>query len=310
MYPLYVISGISGSGKTTLGKKVADRMLDENIRLIDQDSFYNVDKLKITLSDGSIVSNRDCIEALNSDFCNIIRDELNNSPILLTGFALPRYILPIQPLVHIHLITASNPDDLATRCCESRLSCKAVNEKRDALMVREVVVPFYHKIVRESDITHLLPVFDKVSKNVNVVGNRLPIESLVEDIIKIIHEAKSPRQTHHIMDVMEPYYSLIKSGIKLVEGRKISDKWNNIRYDDIITITCDNTSSFNVKVTGITLYLPSIGDPLNEYLNCETVARTLPGILSIEDGRNIYLQWSTEDEIKEMGMMGIQLQTL
>ena len=58
------------------------------------------------------------------------------------------------------------------------------------------------------------------------------------------------------------------------------------------------------------MYLPCIGDPLEEYLKTETLARALPGVNSIEEGKKIYLQWSTQDEINKLGMMGIQLKVI
>jgi ASC-1-like (ASCH) protein/ABC-type dipeptide/oligopeptide/nickel transport system ATPase subunit len=304
MYPLYVISGISGSGKTTLGREISKMLSSDNIHFIDQDLFYLTNKPKITLSDGSVTSNWDCYDSLNPEFFSVINETLKLSPVLISGFALSRQILPCRPTIHIHLITASNPEDLMTRCCSSRKHAKSINISRDALMVKEFVIPFYHKTVRESDITHLLPVFDEI-------GNRLPLDFLVKTISNIILESKiTSRELYHKMNVSEPYHSLIKSGIKPVEGRKISSTWKYIRTGDIITMTCHDKQSFDVVVTGITRYLPSIGDPLTEYLTTETLERTLPGVSSIEEGRKIYLQWSTESEIQKCGMMGIQLKVL
>ena len=289
MHPLYVISGISGCGKAALGHKVVNRMSNEYIHLVS--------KPNINLSPEYI----EC-PGLNERFCHDIRDKLNKSPVLLSGFAFPREILPVQPLVHIHLVTALDYNNLIKRYCDSH---KSINEQRTTLMLQKVLLPFYHEMIRESDITHILSVFDES-------GHKISIELLTDTIIKIIMESKLPRQKHHNMHIVEPYYTLIKSGIKSVEGRKISEKWKNIRKDDIVTITSDddNKPPFDVKVTGVTLYLPSLKDPLTEYLNVETLTRTLPGISSIDEGRNIYLQWSTEKEIKEMGMMGVQIQVL
>lgn len=114
--------------------------------------------------------------------------------------------------------------------------------------------------------------------------------------------------SHHYMHVAEPYHSLIKSGRKPVEGRKMSPKWLQIKVGDIITMTCENKESFNVLVTGITKYFSD--DSLKDYLIGETLERCLPGITSIEEGKNIYLQWSTKEEIDKYGMMGIQVKLL
>lgn len=300
MYSLYVISGISASGKSTLGQHLVKSNFIDNIKYIDEDEFYLKNKPSITLSNNETVSNWDCLEAIDPCFTTVIEDALKLSPVLLTGFALPATLLPVQATVHIHLVTADNPIDLATRCRLARTASKPFNNsERDALMVREVIIPFYHKMLRESDISHLVTVFDK--------NERFPIEMLASVAKSIIRTSEIVRERHHFMEVEEPYHSLIAKEIKPVEGRKMSSKWMKIRRNDIITMVCDNRPSFNVQVTGVTMYLPSIGDPLNEYLVTETLSRTLPGTSTLEEGRKIYLQWSTEEEIMKMGMMGIQV---
>jgi ASC-1-like (ASCH) protein len=225
-------------------------------------------------------------------------------------------MLPVIPTVHIHLITAKNPQDLEERCCEARKQAKTlINEERDKLMVKEVVIPFYHEMVRNSDITHLVPVFDDCScgnSQTNVVnpkGERIHIEELVETMMDIIYSVKLPRLTYHSMEVSQPYYDLIQKGIKPVEGRKISNTWKKVKRGDSITMMWGE-KSFDVIVSKVNMYLPSIGDPLTAYLENETLERTLPGVSSIEEGRKIYLQWSSEDEIKEMGMMGIEVRVV
>lgn len=109
------------------------------------------------------------------------------------------------------------------------------------------------------------------------------------------------------MDVSEPWFSHIRSGAKTVEGRKKSPTWENIRVGDVIVIKC-NTESFNVVVTNIVEYHGE--DPLTAYLLGEGISNCLPGIVSLSDARAVYLQWSTEAEIKAMGMLGIHIQRI
>lgn len=76
-------------------------------------------------------------------------------------------------------------------------------------------------------------------------------------------------------------------------------------------MTSPRKESFETEVTGITMYLPSIApDSLTGYVQCETLARTLLGVPSIEEGKRVYLQWSTEEEVHSIGMMGIQVRVL
>lgn len=303
-HPLYAISGISGSGKTTLGNALAEYLGLKKVIFVDQDHFYLKEKPLIQLSDGSRVKNWDCLEALSSTMKMTIHHLLLKCPVVIVGFALCRKILPVIPDIHIHLITADNPQDLEERCKQARLRAKSqIKAQRDALMVKEVVIPFYHKMVRESDISHLVRVFDES-------GQRIALYTLLESVKCIIEELKEPRKTHHIMNVSQPYHGLIKDRVKPVEGRKISQTWKKIRCGDTITMTCKCESSFDVKVTGINMYLPSIGNPLKEYLLGETLERTLPGVTEIEEGKSVYLQWSSKEEINKFGMMGITIEVI
>ena len=141
------------------------------------------------------------------------------------------------------------------------------------------------------------------------MGRIYVVTGLPSKLMGSIGETVSDK-CYHTMDVAEPYHSLIKSGVKPVEGRKISPKWEIIQIGDVIIMTCPDRDQFNVEVTKINFYLPSTGDPLTAYLNGETLERALPGVTSMEEGRRIYLQWSTDEEIKKMGMMGIQVRVI
>ncbi len=97
----------------------------------------------------------------------------------------------------------------------------------------------------------------------------------------------------------EPWFSLIRKGIKPVEGRKNSPKYQGIRVGDVLKFTCNNDHFF-VQVTEIRSYAS-----LEEYLLDVTVEKALPGVGSLKDAINTYLQWSTPDEIKKHGFLGI-----
>lgn len=111
------------------------------------------------------------------------------------------------------------------------------------------------------------------------------------------------------MHVTEPWFSHIKEGRKPVEGRKMFGTWSKLKVGDIIHMKNGN-DRFDVKVTGLTVYPPSLEDPLTSYLESEALERALPGVNSLEEGRRIYLQWSTEEEIHQKGMMGIQVEVI
>jgi ASC-1-like (ASCH) protein/cytidylate kinase len=297
MYPLYVISGLSGSGKTTLGEALAKKL---RFHFVDQDFFYLKEKPLVTLSDDSKVKNWDCLEALDSNFKHTIEVLLQREPVLLAGFALSREMLPVIPAVHIHLVTADNPTDLEERCRKARIQAKPhIKADRDVMVVREITIPFYHRMVRESDITHLVSVFDPE-------GKRIPLDWLTRMTKKIIRDSPLLRDNIPVMDVNEPYFTQIQQGKKTVEGRKITETWRHIRRGDLVTLR-NGTHYVIFTVELVNYYLPSCGDPLGEYLLHETLDRTLPGVPTIEEGRAVYLQWWTREEIQKHGMMGIRL---
>ncbi|MDP1880244.1 MAG: ASCH domain-containing protein [Parachlamydiaceae bacterium] len=97
----------------------------------------------------------------------------------------------------------------------------------------------------------------------------------------------------------EPWFSLIRNGKKPVEGRKNTHSYRRLKVGDKINFL-NGTESFIAVVQEIRHY-PS----LDEYFQDVTLEKALPGVTSIEEGKNIYFQWSSEAKIKEFGFLGI-----
>ncbi len=97
----------------------------------------------------------------------------------------------------------------------------------------------------------------------------------------------------------DPWFSLIRQEIKPVEGRKATHTYKKIKQGDHINFTNGN-ESFLALVTEIRSYAT-----LEDYLTDVSLEKALPGIHSLEEGRNIYLQWSTEEQINQYGFLGI-----
>jgi ASC-1-like (ASCH) protein len=106
--------------------------------------------------------------------------------------------------------------------------------------------------------------------------------------------------------ISNPYFYLIKSGKKVVEGKKISPKWEKLKVGDNIKFT-NGLESFDAVVLGITKYTGGENN-LRDYLIGETLDRTLPGVNSIDAAEMIYMSppisW-TPEEIKKYGVMAI-----
>ena len=109
----------------------------------------------------------------------------------------------------------------------------------------------------------------------------------------------SHKQTIFQMICDEPWFSFIRKGIKPVEGRKNSPKYQKIQVDDLIDFS-NGKEHFRAIVTEIRSYAS-----LEDYLNDVTVQKALPNVSSFEEAVKIYHQWSTPDEIQIYGFLGI-----
>lgn len=102
----------------------------------------------------------------------------------------------------------------------------------------------------------------------------------------------------------EPWFTLIKLGIKISEGRVRKGIWKDIKRGDFIIFTNNlygMTRTFKVKVLDVTYY------PLfHTYLENETMAQCLPGIDTINCGVSVYRQYYTVEEEQKNGVVGIR----
>jgi ASC-1-like (ASCH) protein len=94
-----------------------------------------------------------------------------------------------------------------------------------------------------------------------------------------------------------PTFSHIKSGLKTVEGRKYSLKY---QVGDIIEFTNidGNNEKILTKVVAIRCY-----ETLEKYLKKETFQKVLPGINSMSDAIALYNTWSSPIQREELRVM-------
>lgn len=102
----------------------------------------------------------------------------------------------------------------------------------------------------------------------------------------------------------EPWFSLLMSGKKPVEGRKNSSFYRKIKAGDEIIFFVDNRS-FKALVTGVNQYAG-----VKEYLTVETLERALPGVSNLDEGLRVYHAWNTPEEISRDGFLGIQIKVI
>jgi len=97
----------------------------------------------------------------------------------------------------------------------------------------------------------------------------------------------------------DPWFSYIREGVKPVEGRKKTHTYTKIKTGDQINFSNGN-ESFIADVTEIREY-----DSIENYLDDVTLEKALPGVKSIKEALTIYSQWSTEEQIRQYGFLGI-----
>jgi ASC-1-like (ASCH) protein len=97
----------------------------------------------------------------------------------------------------------------------------------------------------------------------------------------------------------DPWFSYIRQGVKPVEGRKKTHTYRKIKAGDQINFT-NGKESFVADVIEIRDY-----DTLEKYFADVTLEKALPGIETVEEALNVYHQWSTEEQIKQYGFLGI-----
>lgn len=105
--------------------------------------------------------------------------------------------------------------------------------------------------------------------------------------------------TIHQLTCDEPWFSLIRAGLKPVEGRKNSSKYQKIKKGDLINFQ-NGKESFLAEVTEVKFY-----ECLEDYLQDVTLQKALPNVFSFSEAINIYHQWNTPEEIQKYGFLGI-----
>lgn len=103
----------------------------------------------------------------------------------------------------------------------------------------------------------------------------------------------------------EPWFSLTKLSLKTVEGRLRKGDFASMAIGDHITFTNTEfgfTRAFVSEIIDLRVY-PSF----RAYLEQETLARTLPGIETLDDGLAIYRRYYTEEDEQRYTVLALTL---
>ena len=106
----------------------------------------------------------------------------------------------------------------------------------------------------------------------------------------------------------EPWFSLIKLGIKTCEGRLNKGDFLKMKVNDTIKFFNEDFTfkrSYSVKITKITKY-----NTFENYLRGKTLKKTLPGINTIKDGLQIYYQYYSKEDEKKFKIIAIDIEVI
>ena len=114
--------------------------------------------------------------------------------------------------------------------------------------------------------------------------------------------------TKYTKNLSEPWFSLIKLGIKKCEGRLKKGDFNEIKKGDNIIFENNDFGflrNFTVKITSIHNY-----KSFKEYLENEKLDKCLPGIDTIENGIKIYYKYYTKEDEDKYKIVAIRLKVI
>lgn len=103
--------------------------------------------------------------------------------------------------------------------------------------------------------------------------------------------------------ISEPWFTLLKLGIKKAEGRLNQEPFSNLKKGDKIRFKnydFNMDRQYEATVDSVKTY-----PTFKEYIEKETIERTLPGMDSANNGEKVYRKFYKENREKEYGVVGI-----
>ena len=122
-----------------------------------------------------------------------------------------------------------------------------------------------------------------------------------------IGSGKNQKSTKYIENVSEPWFSLIKLGLKTIEGRRNKGRFKEMKIGDIIKWT---NNDFNSRSVLTRIKNKNKYNTFKEYLETEGLQKCLPGIDTIENGLSVYFKYFTKKDEEEFGVIAIELELI
>ena len=109
-------------------------------------------------------------------------------------------------------------------------------------------------------------------------------------------------------NLSEPWFSLIKLGLKTVEGRLNKGDFKELKKNDIIKFINNDfpiSRNFKVKIKSKKIY-----NTFSEYLTGERLQKCLPGIDTINEGVTIYYKYYKKSDEQQYNILAIRFKLI
>lgn len=108
--------------------------------------------------------------------------------------------------------------------------------------------------------------------------------------------------------VQDPWFKAIATGVKTVEGRLHKGKFAGIRAGHVLTVRRPGRGKSGVVVVVVTKVVRYAS--FQDYLACEGLNRTLPGVRNLSEGVSVYRAFYTEEDERKYGVVAIHVALL
>lgn len=108
-----------------------------------------------------------------------------------------------------------------------------------------------------------------------------------------------------LLHVEAPWFDLIKSGKKTIEGRLNSSKHSTVTAGDIIWFASDKEKPFPEMAFEVKRVAPYA--TFRELLQGEDLAKVLPQIETVEMGVTVYEKYYSFERQQEIGVLAIEI---
>jgi ASC-1-like (ASCH) protein len=111
-------------------------------------------------------------------------------------------------------------------------------------------------------------------------------------------------------NLSEPWFSLIKLGLKTTEGRLNKGDFKIMKKNDIIRFVNNDFNinkprKFKVKILSKKIY-----NSFSEYLIGEKIEKCLPGIDSLEEGLSVYYKYYKKEDEEEYKIVALRFKLI